>query len=72
MPYGFPWLDMTPNLLADLGLVALALHDRRKRGYVHPATIAAAVLMVPVHFIEPWVARSEWWSGLAPQLFGFS
>ena len=72
MPYGFPWLDMTPNLLADLGLAALALHDRRKRGYVHPATIAAAVLMVPVHFIEPWVARSEWWSGMAPQLFGFS
>ena len=72
MPYGFPWLDMAPNLLADLGLVVLALHDRRKRGYIHPATIAAAALMVPVHFIEPWVARSAWWTGLAPHLFGFS
>jgi hypothetical protein len=72
MPYGFPWLDMTPNLLADLGLVALAWHDRRKRGRIHTATIIAAAVIAPVHFVEPWVARSDWWSALAPHLFGFS
>jgi hypothetical protein len=71
LPYAYPWLDMTPNLLADLGLVVLALHDRRTAGRVHPATIIAAAIMLPTHFVEPFAARSEWWNALAPRLFGF-
>jgi hypothetical protein len=71
MPFGYPWLDMTPNLLADLGLAILAVHDRRTIGRVHPATIVAAALMVPLHVVEPFAARSAWWSALAPHLFGF-
>lgn len=70
-PIRFPWLDMAPNLLADLGLVIVAIHDRRTLGRVHPVTIIAAIVMVPIHFVEPFIARSAWWSAHAPQFFGF-
>jgi hypothetical protein len=71
LPPAFPWQDMAPSVLADLGLLALALHDRRTVGRVHPATWIAAAIMVPLHFAEPFIARSAWWSALAPRLFGF-
>jgi hypothetical protein len=72
LPYGFPLLDMSPSLFADIGLVALAIHDRRTNGQVHPATVIAAAIMVPLHIATPLVSRSDWWAGLAPRLFGFS
>ena len=71
LPLAFPWLDMAPNLLADLALVALALHDRRELGKIHPATLGAALILIPLHALEPLVARSEWWNAVAPRLFGF-
>ena len=72
LPYGFPWLDMSSNVFADLGLVALAIHDRRTDGRVHSATVIAAAVMVPLHIATPWLSRSDWWSVVAPPLFGFS
>lgn len=71
VPIGFPWSDMGPNLVADALLIALALHDRRKMGHVHPVTIWAALLLVPLHAVEPLIARSAWWNMVAPGLFGF-
>lgn len=70
-PLSFPWWDMLPNLFADAALIALALHDRRAVGRVHPITWLAAALLMPIHIAEPFVARSAWWNGLAPNLFGF-
>lgn len=71
MPMAFPWLDMTPNLLADAALAALALHDRRRLGRIHPVTLGAAAILIPLHAIEPLVARSALWNAIAPTLFGF-
>lgn len=70
-PLSFPWWDMLPNLFADAALIVLALHDRRTLGRVHPITWLAAAVLVPIHIAEPFVARSAWWNGLAPILFGF-
>ena len=67
-PEAFPWTDMAPNLLADLMLVALAVHDRRALGRLHPATLWAMVALVPIHIAEPWIAGSAWWRGVAPAL----
>lgn len=72
LPLDFPWRDMASNLLADLGLVALALHDRKTIGRTHPATVTAALVLVPLHVVEPLIARSAWWNAFAPQLLGFS
>lgn len=71
VPIGFPWSDMGPNLVADALLVALALHDRHKIGHVHPVTVWAALLLMPFHAAEPFIARSVWWNAVAPGLFGF-
>ncbi|MBK6801456.1 hypothetical protein [Novosphingobium sp.] len=70
-PLPFPWSDMLPNLVADAVLIALALHDRRQLGRVHPVTIGAALVLVPFHATEPLIARSQFWNSLAPGLFGF-
>ncbi len=70
-PIPFPWVDMLPNLFADAFLIALALHDRRSIGRVHPVTLIAAAVLVPFHAIEPLIARSGWWNSIAPALFGF-
>jgi hypothetical protein len=67
----YPMLDASPNLAADLFLLALAVHDRRVLGHIHPVTLAAAALLVPFNFVEPLIARSAAWSALAPHLFGF-
>jgi hypothetical protein len=52
-------------------LGALALHDRRVLGRVHPVTLWAVLVLIPLHAVEPFVARSSWWNALAPALFGF-
>jgi hypothetical protein len=71
LPLPFPWLDMGPNIVADLLLFALAWHDRRTIGRVHPVTIGAALILIPLHAAEPFIARSLWWNAIAPGLFGF-
>ncbi len=72
IPMPFPWSDMTPNLVADALLIALALYDRKKLGSVHPVTLGAALVLIPFHAVEPLIARSESWNTIAPTLFGFS
>lgn len=67
----YPWSDMSPNLIADAMLVALALHDRQKLGRVHPVTLGAMLLLIQFHAVEPLIARSEAWAAIAPTLFGF-
>jgi hypothetical protein len=71
LPIAYPWYDMLPNLVADAVLGALALHDRRVLGRVHPVTLWAVLVLIPLHAVEPFVARSSWWNALAPALFGF-
>jgi hypothetical protein len=68
LPQVFPIWDMAPNILADLFLIALALHDRRTLGRVHPATWWAVVALVPMHLAEPWLASSAAWRAVAPGL----
>lgn len=68
LPQVFPFWDMAPNILADLFLIALALHDRRKLGHIHPATLWAAAALVPIHLAEPWIASSAAWRAVAPGL----
>lgn len=64
-----PFTDFGPNILADLFLIPLALHDRRSFGHVHPATLWAAAIMLPIHFIEPVFATSQGWAAIAPGIF---
>lgn len=71
MPIPFPWVDMSPNLVADAALIALAWHDRRRLGRVHLVTIGAALILIPFHAVEPLIARSGPWNAVAPALFGF-
>lgn len=71
LPIPFPWLDMSPNLAADALLIALALHDWRRLGHVHPVTLWAILILLPVHVLEPLVARGAAWNAVAPKLFGF-
>lgn len=71
LPLPFPWLDMSPNLLADTLLIALALYDRRRTGRIHPVTLGAALVLIPFHAAEPLIARSAVWNAIAPKLFGF-
>lgn len=70
-PVWSPVTDFGPNILADLMLIPLALHDRRVLGRIHPATIIAVLVMVPLHFLEPWIATSGWWNQLAPAILKF-
>ncbi len=71
VPIPFPWSDMAPNLVADALLIALALHDRRSLGKIHPVTLGAALILIPFHAVEPLIARSSVWNAIAPTLFGW-
>ncbi|PKB25073.1 hypothetical protein B0I00_0254 [Novosphingobium kunmingense] len=66
-----PWLDMGPNLVADALLFALAWHDRKVLGRVHPVTLWSILLLIPFHTVEPFIAGSAWWNGIAPAIYGF-
>ncbi|WP_326525855.1 hypothetical protein [Sphingomonas sp.] len=61
-----PWTDLLPNLAADLFLIALALHDRRTLGRVHPATWVTAAVLVPIHVATPFLATSDAWRAIGP------
>ena len=71
LPVWQPFPDFGPNILADLFLIPLALHDRRLLGRIHPATMIATLVMVPLHLISPWIATSDWWNLWAPALLKF-
>ncbi len=71
LPLPWPYPDMAPNLFADLFLIPLALYDRKALGRIHPATLWAAALLVPLHIAEPFIGRTAWWNAIAPALFGF-
>lgn len=71
LPIISPWTDFAPSILADLFLIALALHDRRTLGRIHPATLLCAAIMVPLHLLTPLVATSHWWNTLAPAMLAF-
>ena len=68
MPPLPPFTDFAPNFLADLFLVALAVHDHRTTGRIHPVTLACLIVLVPIHLLTPFVASSDWWRGVAPGL----
>lgn len=67
-----PISDFAPNILADLFLIALAVHDRRALGRIHPATFVAAVIMVPIHLASPAVSLSSGWNAIAPAIMALS
>ena len=71
LPIPFPWLDMSPNLVADVLLITLALHDWRRLGSAHRITLGAILILIPAHCVEPLVARGAAWNAVAPKLFGF-
>lgn len=67
-----PWLDMGPNLIADTLLFALAWHDRKALGRIHPVTLGSIAVLIPFHVIEPLIAASVWWNAIAPRIYGFA
>jgi hypothetical protein len=68
MPAYPSFTDFAPNIIADLFLVALAAHDRRTLGRIHPVTLACLIVMVPIHLLTPFAVSSEWWRSIAPGL----
>lgn len=68
LPQASPWTDMAPNLLADLFLIALIIHDRRTLGRVHSATCVVILVLVPMHVATPFLAGTAAWRDMAPAL----
>lgn len=68
MPNWPPLTYMAPNLIADLFLIALVIHDRRTLGRVHPATWLVVALLVPLHVLTPFLGDTAAWRGLASGL----
>jgi len=63
-----PFTDFGPNILADLLLLPLALHDRGTLGRIHPATLWVVAALAPVHLLTPFATSSGWWRAIAPGL----
>lgn len=64
-------IDLLAYVLVTIPfLIALGAHDHRVLGRIHPATLTGAVFVLPLQLSSPWVARSNWWNGLAPALMG--
>ena len=72
IPQAAPWTDLLPNLCADLFLIALAWHDRRTSGRVHPATWWVIVSLVPVHAATPFLIDSAWWRAIGPGIMALA
>ena len=68
VPAFAPFTDFGPNILADLFLIALVIHDRRTLGHVHSASWLVIALLVPLHFFTPFLGASEAWRSVAPLL----
>ena len=63
-----PFTDFGPNIVADLLLIALAVHDRQSLRRVHPATWVVIASLVPLHLLTPFLAASDAWRSVAPLL----
>ena len=61
-------LDVFSYVFVYPFLIALALHDRRALGRLHPATLTIIGLLIPIQIAGAWIARSDWWNALAPGL----
>jgi hypothetical protein len=72
LPEAAPWTDLIPNLAADLFLIALALHDRRTLGRLHPATWWVAAILVPIHIATPFLIDSAAWRAIGPRIMAFA
>lgn len=68
VPEAPPLTDFAPNLIADLFLIALLVHDRRTLGRIHPATLWLCLALFPLTLLTPFGTQSEWWRALAPAL----
>lgn len=67
-----PLTDMAPNLMADLFLFALLLHDRRTLKRAHRATLIMLLILVPLHVATPLMRTSTAWRDMAPAIFNFT
>lgn len=68
---GDPFLvDIAVYLVMDPFLIALAIFDWRALGRPHPATLASIALLLPLQVSGAFIARSDWWNGIAPGLIG--
>lgn len=65
-----PFSIVAPYIPDYVFLGALAVHDRRTLGGIHPATLVAAVIMVPVRVVSPWIAFGHTWNAVAPRIMG--
>ena len=72
IPEATPWTDLLPNLAADLFLVALAAHDWRTSGRVHPATWIAITVLIPIHVATPFLVSSDGWRALGPAIMSLA
>lgn len=63
-----PFTDFGPNIVADLLLIPLAVHDRQSLRRVHPATWVVIASLVPLHLLTPFLAASDAWRSAAPLL----
>lgn len=61
---------ITGMLLADLFLVALAVHDMRTLGKLHPATLWWGGALLASEVARVLVGRTEAWRDLAAQIVG--
>lgn len=63
-------LDIAVYVIMYPFLIALALHDWRAWGKLHPATLTSIALLLTVQVSGAWIARSNWWNAVAPGLIG--
>lgn len=63
-------LDIAAYAVIYPFVIALALFDRHTVGRIHPATLTALALLVPLHLSSATIARSNWWNDVAPGLIG--
>lgn len=67
-----PFSMVAPYIPDYVFLIALAVHDRRTLGRIHPATFTSAAIMVPIRIASPWIAFGDTWNELAPALMALS
>lgn len=56
--------------LTDVAAEAGVSLGAASKALAHP-TLGAALMLIPVHAIEPLIARSGIWTTIAPTVFGF-
>jgi hypothetical protein len=57
------------RLKIRVSVVRFRRPDGKTLGRVHPATVIAILVTVPMHVLESWIASSDWWT-LSPRLLG--